>query len=1063
MRSTICLTMIVKNESNVITRTLERVAPLIDYWVICDTGSTDNTCETIEAFFADKKIPGKIYHDAWKDFAHNRTLAFRRSRSCADYSWVLDADDILRGTLTFPSPMTKDAYSLHYGGVDALQFRRPQIFNNRWEWVYIGVVHEQVVRADGQPLEYDHIEGDYHLDYMDSRIHLTNHRAKNPLKYLRDAQTMERQLEKEKNKFMYWRYVFYIAQSYFDYGDFEKAFEYYKKHLENTKNEETYFAHLYAALCLEKIDKNVHKEAMIEYLFKGHLLQPKLAECLFQIALIHANDFEFEKAYSTLLLCKDCKIANITHYSRLNEMLYILDIPYLYMYTCHRLGKTTEEEATWRSLLGDCPRQILEKTDVRHYPLAMTVLSSWKTTLSKDPFEFTLGMSSTTTSEDVYTIPSLYRRVSDPHLLSRQDTNRFQLRGASDGWLFVQSWSIATVISTMLEKGITKMNLCHSETFSTPRQEGDATLFIQDTATEETVESDWETSLCIRYPLASYELVHENRSSESTTVTMCFQGTKEDFLSTFFVFCLCQEFGFRFRWCKRPWKGAVSFSGVWEKKEDLKNYFLSYPTLVAGNFFRVEWLPHDYKTVAWPAFQRFVSCSQEKFDVQDDAVDWLPMVGAERFIVHSVHFPLRPVLAHLVVLVDAVWEWAPGMDPSTLLDLKEVSSDLKLSLWNRPVPLALTTKGNEILHYTPCVSVDPKYTCDSLSLCIEDDFILTEPFTSWQIHFMDLVWNIRQWKHPWKQVQLCVGNPPEGPFYLKNRLHPESTEYYYHPLFENVTEESMAPTRSLFFPRLHFLDAEVYYTTTSEMSVLPSRFDASNELGFYKIWRSPVFDLEKDNDYPGDSVAARYFHAEPLSEPLPLSKASTRVPSIPKKTMPVYAVSRDKKRAATAVQHAKKGCLTVVPMVASTLTTVQAHIEFWQSLSEDPVHDYYIIVEDKVQWQTQSPLIEDLEGNLSMVLNTLDKCPMWDIVLLGGTKKKQEDEQGRLSLWRQYGDEEVEGEHYGGYMIHKKAAHFLLRVVEQCGVADHSVESLFHFYSQRFLQMHRVTPYLVAP
>ena len=45
-------------------------------------------------------------------------------------------------------------------------------------------------------------------------------------------------------------------------------------------------------------------------------------------------------------------------------------------------------------------------------------------------------------------------------------------------------------------------------------------------------------------------------------------------------------------------------------------------------------------------------------------------------------------------------------------------------------------------------------------------------------------------------------------------------------------------------------------------------------------------DLEKDNDYPGDSVAARYFHAEPLSEPLPLPKGgSTRVPSIPKKTI----------------------------------------------------------------------------------------------------------------------------------------------------------------------------------
>ena len=48
MKKTICLNMIVKNESPVIERCLASVKKLIDYWVICDTGSTDGTQKLIQ-------------------------------------------------------------------------------------------------------------------------------------------------------------------------------------------------------------------------------------------------------------------------------------------------------------------------------------------------------------------------------------------------------------------------------------------------------------------------------------------------------------------------------------------------------------------------------------------------------------------------------------------------------------------------------------------------------------------------------------------------------------------------------------------------------------------------------------------------------------------------------------------------------------------------------------------------------------------------------------------------------------------------------------------------------
>jgi len=55
--TTICLNMIVKNESHVIEDTLQNIINYIklDYWVISDTGSSDNTIEVIKNFF-NKKI-----------------------------------------------------------------------------------------------------------------------------------------------------------------------------------------------------------------------------------------------------------------------------------------------------------------------------------------------------------------------------------------------------------------------------------------------------------------------------------------------------------------------------------------------------------------------------------------------------------------------------------------------------------------------------------------------------------------------------------------------------------------------------------------------------------------------------------------------------------------------------------------------------------------------------------------------------------------------------------------------------------------------------------------------
>ena len=59
-KNTICLNMIVKNESKIITRLFDSLINIIDCYCICDTGSDDNTKNIIQEYFNSYNIPGKL-------------------------------------------------------------------------------------------------------------------------------------------------------------------------------------------------------------------------------------------------------------------------------------------------------------------------------------------------------------------------------------------------------------------------------------------------------------------------------------------------------------------------------------------------------------------------------------------------------------------------------------------------------------------------------------------------------------------------------------------------------------------------------------------------------------------------------------------------------------------------------------------------------------------------------------------------------------------------------------------------------------------------------------------
>jgi glycosyltransferase involved in cell wall biosynthesis len=103
--------MIVKDEASVIRRCLDGVRPLLDHWVIVDTGSVDGTQQIIRDSLAG--LPGELHERPWRDFGHNRTEALRLADACADYLFVIDADEVIELDPGFRlPPLIADAYQV---------------------------------------------------------------------------------------------------------------------------------------------------------------------------------------------------------------------------------------------------------------------------------------------------------------------------------------------------------------------------------------------------------------------------------------------------------------------------------------------------------------------------------------------------------------------------------------------------------------------------------------------------------------------------------------------------------------------------------------------------------------------------------------------------------------------------------------------------------------------------------------------------------------------------------------------------------------------------------------
>jgi tetratricopeptide (TPR) repeat protein len=269
-KPTLCLNMIVKNESRIIKRLFDSVISIIDSYCICDTGSTDNTIEIIEEYFKEKGIIGKIVKEPFKNFCHNRNFALQACVGLSDYVLFLDADMLIEIN-NFDKNLLNNADSFNIlQGNDSFYYQNLRIVKNNGLYKYLGVTHEYIDTPSNNTLMSFDKTMIFIRDIGDGG-------AKSD-KFERDIRLLIDGIKEEPTNA---RYYFYLANSYYDCGRFNEAIDTYKKRIEfGGWIEEVWYSYYRIGLSFKHMNK--FADALF-YWLEGYDCYPDRLEGIYEI------------------------------------------------------------------------------------------------------------------------------------------------------------------------------------------------------------------------------------------------------------------------------------------------------------------------------------------------------------------------------------------------------------------------------------------------------------------------------------------------------------------------------------------------------------------------------------------------------------------------------------------------------------------------------------------------------------------------------------------------------------------------------------------------------------
>uniref|UniRef100_A0A6C0KWN6 Glycosyltransferase 2-like domain-containing protein n=1 Tax=viral metagenome TaxID=1070528 RepID=A0A6C0KWN6_9ZZZZ len=214
------LCIMVKNAGAQFENMLTANLHLIDRWTILDTGSEDETIETIKKVLSDKK--GELFQEPFINFRDSRNRLLELAGKTCKYTLMLDDTYIVNGDLRgflndVRGDQWGDSFTLYIKS-DDVEYGSNRILRTDRDLKYLYRIHEVIQDKNNVnvvvPIIKSHIF-DGRFEYMEER---TMERKKLDLKLLFE------ELEEDPNNS---RTHYYLAQTYNLLKEHDKAFHYF--------------------------------------------------------------------------------------------------------------------------------------------------------------------------------------------------------------------------------------------------------------------------------------------------------------------------------------------------------------------------------------------------------------------------------------------------------------------------------------------------------------------------------------------------------------------------------------------------------------------------------------------------------------------------------------------------------------------------------------------------------------------------------------------------------------------------------------------------------------------
>jgi glycosyltransferase involved in cell wall biosynthesis len=229
------LVMIVKDGlKDDLVSCLESLRPVVGWWTVVDTGSTDGTQDKVREVM--KGVPGRLYEEPFVNFGSARSRAFAHAYGKARWLIATDADMTWRVEAGYLPDPGKEAYLVEMGNNGVFRWKLPLILRGDVLWRSVGAVHEYTAREDG--FGYD--TGDAH-----PHITITYPEKADAEKPLWQLSMLNEEYAKDPDNA---RTVFYRAQCLRETGDLAESRKMYLRRSEmGGYDSEVYYSRFQAA------------------------------------------------------------------------------------------------------------------------------------------------------------------------------------------------------------------------------------------------------------------------------------------------------------------------------------------------------------------------------------------------------------------------------------------------------------------------------------------------------------------------------------------------------------------------------------------------------------------------------------------------------------------------------------------------------------------------------------------------------------------------------------------------------------------------------------------------